>query len=63
MLSFCSFRYKVSPSQEVNFGILAVGSKKMIDIYIENKGTFNFKYNIEKYDKNKEKDPLVNICI
>lgn len=42
------FRYKITPDDEINFGPLAVGTRKSATITIENNGLFDFRYTISK---------------
>lgn len=45
---FISYRYKIVPVNDSNFGPLAVGAKKMKTITVENIGEFEFKYMVCK---------------
>lgn len=45
------FRYNILPMSDINFGSLLVNSKKTRTFIIENKGEFDFKYQITKMVK------------
>ena len=43
------FRFKISPSQDINLGAILVNSKKTRTFTIENCGNYEFKYLVAKY--------------
>ena len=51
------YRYNILPMSDINFGCLLVNSKKTRTFIIENKGEFDFKYQISKMVKEPTQQP------